>query len=196
MWKVLGLVLCQITLMPAKADTYYRRVFFDNSTSSGFYFYSEGKASAPSQLELVDGKLPVEKKDFRTPPNALRLRWTTMPQGGWDAEIKLYEWRNREIDFPGDYLGFWCFSPDGIESVDLPRLALRDHQKGFTHPVPIGNFTRDVPAGRWIHVRIPLSRFQTASIRSFQPHQVVGVLFTQGTADGRQHTLAVDDLQV
>src|SRR5438270_1008658 len=173
MWKLTAVLFCGFTAFLARADTnYYKRVFFDNSTSVGSYFYSEGKPSAPSQLELINGKLPVDTDHFRTPPNALRLRWTTLREGGWDVEIKLYEWRNRDIHFPGEYLGFWCFAPEAIAPDNLPRLSLRDHQKGFTHPLPIGSVVKGISAGGWTHVRIPLSSFVSASLRPFEPHQV------------------------
>src|ERR1700749_2564395 len=72
----------------ANADTlYYHHIFFDNSLERDAYFYSSGNASAPSVLNLVHGKLPVETKVFYTPPNALRLEWTSARTGGRDARI-------------------------------------------------------------------------------------------------------------
>src|ERR1700682_2383277 len=93
------------------ADTgYYHHNFFDNSITSDAYYYSSGKASAPSTLALQNGKLPVETRTFFTPPNALRLEWLSAPNGGWDAEIDVVKFRNREINFYGDTLAFWIFS--------------------------------------------------------------------------------------
>ncbi len=87
----------------ARADTeYYRHTFFDNSITSDAYFYSSGKVSTPSSLLLKDGKLPVDTKIFFTPPNGLRLEWQSTKGGGWDAEIRVVNFRNREINFPGD----------------------------------------------------------------------------------------------
>jgi hypothetical protein len=37
---------------------YDHHVVFDNSLTDGSYYYSEGFVLAPSQLELVDGKIP------------------------------------------------------------------------------------------------------------------------------------------
>jgi hypothetical protein len=111
----------------ARGDTrYYQHSFFDNSTTSisgENYFYSSGTASAPSALELVDRKLPVEKKIFLTPPNALRLAWQSVPEGGWDAEIRVMEFRNRHIHFEGDTLYFWVYSQDAIAADDLGRCG-------------------------------------------------------------------------
>ena len=79
----LGLLL--VVAASVRADTeYYHHVFFDNSLTPDSYFYSAGKATAPSLLTLLDGKLPVETHTFLTPPNALRLEWTSHPGGvGW-----------------------------------------------------------------------------------------------------------------
>jgi len=64
---------------------YFQRVLFDNSHTPDTYFYSGGAVSAPSGLELENGKLPVDSHNFHTPPNALRLFWKSMPEGGWEA---------------------------------------------------------------------------------------------------------------
>src|SRR5579885_3513969 len=101
------------SFVSAVADqNYSQQVFFENSLSPGSYFYSAGKVSAPSTLELVGGKLPVESREFISGPNALELQWRSMPQGGWDAEIKLYRWRNRNVDFTGDSLYLWLYSEE------------------------------------------------------------------------------------
>src|SRR3984957_20127711 len=80
----------------ARADQNYSdQVLYENSLSPGSYFYSSGKLTPPSTLELIDGKLPVESGTFVSSPNALKLQWESAADGGWSAELKLYEWRNR-----------------------------------------------------------------------------------------------------
>jgi hypothetical protein len=96
------------------ADTaYFQRIIFDNSLTGDRYFHSSGKASAPSTLLLEDRKLPVDTKTFFTGPNALRLQWKSMPDGGWVAEIRVDAWRNRPLYFPGDTLFLRDCSPRG-----------------------------------------------------------------------------------
>ena len=115
-----------------RADTeYYRHVFFDNSLTPDSYFYSAGKATAPSLLTLLDGKLPVESHTFRTPPNALRLEWTSRRGGGWAAQIEVVKFRNREIRFDGDVLSFWCFAPKRIDSANLPLVRIEDIEENL-----------------------------------------------------------------
>jgi exo beta-1,2-glucooligosaccharide sophorohydrolase (non-reducing end) len=171
--------------------SYFQHVIFDNSLTPDTYFYSGGKASFPSVLELTNGKLPVDEHTFHTPPNSLRLAWKSMPQGGWEAEVRLYEWRNRPIFFPGNALSFWCYTPRRL--AQLPRLVLRDDAKNFTAPLSID---RDLPARRWIQIKIPLRQFTTASIHPFDFHRATSVFFIQGSADSTARTLFLDDIEI
>ncbi len=180
--------------MPGVSDTaYYQKSFFDNSLTPQSYFYSSGKLSAPSKLVLVGDKLPVDRSTFLTPPNSLRLQWTSRPGGGWVASIDLYEWRNREASFPGDTLEFWCYSREGMASEDLPLITIQDKSRSFSAPVALAEFAKAVPRGKWVQVKIPLAHFVTASLRELQPHRVNKISFLQSRADGREHTLFIDE---
>lgn len=183
--------------LPAIADqNYSQQVFFDNSLSPGNYFYSRGKVSPPSNLALVDGKLPIESETFISGPNALKLQWQSMPEGGWETEINLYQWRNRYVSFPGTDLFLWMYSAEGIPSTDLPKLALRDISGSFTAPLEVGKFTSDLPKGKWTRVRIPLNSFKTTSLHHFDPHRIVTLVFVQGAADRISHTIFLDDIRI
>src|ERR1700689_4353689 len=108
----------------ARGDQNYSdQIFFENSLSPETYFYSSGKVSPPSTLALIDGKLPVERDTFISGPNALKLQWESAASGGWSAELRLYEWRNRTRLFPGSKLFLWVYAAEGIRAVDLPHLA-------------------------------------------------------------------------
>ena len=180
-----------------RADTeYYRHVFFDNSLTPDSYFYSSGKASAPSLLTVLDGKLPVETHTFRTPPNALRLEWRSQPGGGWAAQIGVVKFRNREIRFEGDVLSFWCFAPKGIESADLPLVRIEDIGENFSGPLPVGGFSGALPIGRWVRVKIPLRDFTTASIRPLEAHHLGKLIFSQSSADAAPHVLILDEITI
>jgi len=181
----------------AHADTeYYRHTLFDNSLTRDAYFYSSGKASAPSSLELVHGKLPVETQTFYTPPNALRLKWQSAQGGGWDAEVRVVNFRNREINFLGDTLYLWCFTSQEIPAKDLPFIRLLDTGGNFSAPLKLAAFSGAIPAGRWVQVKIPLGRFPSASIHAFEPRHLRSIVFSQDTADGAPHTLIIDEIRI
>src|SRR5690606_23423805 len=68
---------------------YDRHVIFDNSPSDGGYESSEGYVVAPSALELHNGTVPVESGHFVSPPNALRLSWTSASGGEWRVTMEI-----------------------------------------------------------------------------------------------------------
>jgi hypothetical protein len=197
------ILLCPFALLflpenpRAHADqNYSQQVFFENSLSPENYFYSSGKATLPSTLELVDGRLPVETTTFISGPNALKLQWKSGGNGGWSAEIKLNEWRNRIRIFPGTKLFLWVYAAEGIRAVDLPHLALRDNSGGFTEPLDMGAYTHDVKPRSWTRVGIPLALFRSASVNAFAAHHLNTLILVQGRADGSTHTLLLDDIRI
>ncbi|HKV78009.1 MAG TPA: glucoamylase family protein [Candidatus Sulfotelmatobacter sp.] len=175
---------------------YYHHVFFDNSITADSYFYSSGRASAPSRLKLLNGKIPVETGTFFSPPNALRLEWNSQPGGGWAAAIDVVKFRNREILFRGDTLSFWCFAPRRILAADLPFMRIEDIGENFSGSLQMGNFSGALPAGRWVHVRIPLRDFMTASVRSLDANRLGRLVFSQSSPDADDHTLIIDQVTV
>lgn len=198
-------VICLFPSLAHAASDYYRHVIFDNSLTSHSYFYSTGQASGQSFLEQQDSRLPVETKTFLTPPNAIRLQWQSAPEGGWSAEIATVDFRYRSPTFSGHNLYFWIFAPQPISAADLPRIVLSNMRAdmqvaefpaSFSEPLDLGKYTGDVPAGRWVQVRIPLSDCRTASIYPFTPKYVQKITFHQGRADDVRHTLIVDEIRI
>jgi exo beta-1,2-glucooligosaccharide sophorohydrolase (non-reducing end) len=202
-WLLGALSFCS-AVTPASTD-YYRHVIFDNSLTPDAYFFSAARSNGPSFVEETNSRLPVETKTFLTPPNALRLTWRSERNGGWEAEIRLMDFRYRFPELSGHNLYFWCFAPRAIRAADLPSLVLSTSREGlqvaefpasFTDPVPMGSVVGDIPAGRWVQVRMPFHLFHTASIYEFRPQYTQNVIFLQGRADGVQHTLIVDEFRV
>lgn len=184
---------------------YYRHSFFDNSLERDVYYYSFAQATAPSSLEGTNSRLPVDSVHFLSPPNALRIHWQSQAGGGWDAEIHLDNFRNRSPGLSGRTLDFWVFSPKAIAAADLPNVMLSQAREGlqvatfpgsFTAPEPLGHFVGDLPADKWVHVRVPMQSLHTASVYAFIPEQLQSVIFLQGRADGAEHTLFVDQVHV
>jgi len=186
-----------LLLSPVAADTtYYRHVFFDNSLTRDAYFYSSGKASAPSTLRLQNGKLPVDTKFSLTPPNALRLEWKSAESGGWVARIDVMRFRNREIRFTGSNLYFWVYSWEGIAAAALPILRISDARGEFSAGLKLQSVAGDLPAARWTQIKIPLDQFVTASIHTLDPQQLQSVIFSQGAPDGVPHALLLDEIRI
>jgi len=186
---------------------HYRHAFFDNSLQRDYYYNSSAVATAPSTLEAQSWRLPVETTKFLSPPNALRLHWRSAPGagGGWDAEIHLVNFRNRVPELAGRNLYLWLYAPQGIAAADLPNFVLSDAREGlqvatfpgsFTVAEPLGKYAGNLPAGRWVQVRIPMAALRTASVYPFDPAHLQSVIFHQGRADDVEHTLIVDQVRV
>ena len=200
------LALALLLASAAQAQTeYYRHSVFDNSLQRDFYFYSVAQATAPSTLEAQNARLPVDSVYFLSPPNALRIHWQSMPGGGWDAEVHLDNFRNRSPGLSGHTLSFWIYSPTAIDAADLPNVMLSQAREGlqvatfpgsFTAPEPLGRFAGDLPANKWVEVRVPMAQLHTASVYPFIPEQLQSVVFLQGRADGAEHRLFVDQVHV
>jgi exo beta-1,2-glucooligosaccharide sophorohydrolase (non-reducing end) len=200
--------LAAAVLMPAKAQAqsdYYRHVIFDNSPTNDSYYFSRGHANGQSFLEQQDGHLPVETSNFRTPPNAIRMQWQSSPDGGWNAQISILNFRNRLPELSGHSLYFWVFAAQPISADDMPRLVLSTSSEGlqvaefpasFSEPINLGKYIGNIPASRWIEVRIPLSEIGAASIYPFHPEGLQSLIFHQGRADNVRHTLIIDEIRV
>jgi hypothetical protein len=107
----------------AQTDTdYYRHIVFDNSLTPDHYFYSWGQATGGGSIKEEEGRLPVETKTFLTPPNALRVEWESKPGGGWEAEIRVVNFRYRFPEFAGKNLYFWCFSQEPIAAAPTSSM--------------------------------------------------------------------------
>jgi exo beta-1,2-glucooligosaccharide sophorohydrolase (non-reducing end) len=183
--------------LPSVAQArYYKHVFFDYSLTPDAYYYSAGKSTGPSTIRLHDGKLPVDSTTFFEPPNAVRLDWKSMPNGNWEAELRVVNFRFREINFGGDTLYFWCFSHQGIPETALPLIQMREADQSFSVPVRLGWFIRGVLGGKWVRVEIPLVQFATDSIYAFDPHRVQSIFFVQGATDGIPRSLIIDQVKI
>lgn len=185
--------------LPCRAVTpsdYYNHVVFDNSITPDYYYYSSGRSVFPSTIRLLSGALPVDRKSFFSPPNALRLQWRSLPGGSWEAEIRVVSMRNRPTDFRGDTLYMWCYSPEVIPAADLPVIQLEDEEHDFTAPMTLDGITGDLPAKRWVQIRLPLNDFETASIHPFQPRELHSVHFGQSEADDTPRTLIIDEIKI
>src|SRR5215469_10446630 len=194
---LIGAISTVLPAAPAQAkQSWQQQEFFQNSESLHSYFYSGGNVSAPSKLELIDKKLPVDTSTFVSAPNSLRLAWQSMPEGAWDVELRLPYWPNRYIDFTGDTLYLWIYSPVAISASDLPRLCLRDSSGGFTALLKLGDFAQDLFASKWVRVAIPMARFKSASIHPMQMERTSAIVFLQGAADGAKHSLLLDDIRI
>src|SRR6195256_4969881 len=67
----------------------YERPAFDNSLSYRSFYYSEGFAVSPSELELINSKIPTDEIHYVSPPNSLRLKWQSQTGGDWFVSLQV-----------------------------------------------------------------------------------------------------------
>src|SRR6185369_3021365 len=154
---------------------------------------------APSQFEIVDGKIPVDETHFLSPPNALRLKWQSATGGDWGAGLKVHENYGR-IDLEGDTLAYWLYSEDELTPGSSPRVSLRDaNGNGLPDKLLIGDL-KVLPAKKWVHMRIPFAAFSSptkdTSDRNFDPKKLSGFYIFQGLDDDKPHTVYLDAISV
>ncbi len=191
-----ALFLAGAASLACAQDDYVSHLVFSNSLTPDSDFRTAAHAVAPSTLDSLQNRLPVDTRTFLSPPNALRLAFTSAPGGAWEAVIHPVEADNRPAHFLGSTLSFWIQSPQPIAAASLPQVRLADTAGGFTAPLALAPFASPLTAGRWTQVRIPLARFVSVSAHPFDPVRLHSVVFTQGAPDRQSHTLLVDEIRI
>jgi hypothetical protein len=178
---------------------YDHHVVFDNSLTDGSYYYSRGFVLAPSQLELVDEKIPVEQKHFVTPPNGLRLKWLSTPEGDWGVRLEVQQ-RYKQGGFIGKELSLWCYSEEGLSSEQSPFIYLGDSNGRSGPGGKLLGELLEIPAGKWVRLRLPFASFtrimENTEDDTFDSHAMNTISIRQGLDDGKPHTLFLDEITV
>ncbi len=183
------------------ATFYDRHVFFDNSHSDRALVSSSGWSIAPSTLQLVDNKVPAQANHFVSPPNALRLSWTSAPGGDWQATIEVTRRYARPFRFEGEALTFWCYSESEITAANSPRLYLEDVNENGTPAVTLVKGDERIPARQWVQITLPFAASFDRPTKStedskFEVAEILSITFLQGLDDNENRTLYLDDFQI
>jgi exo beta-1,2-glucooligosaccharide sophorohydrolase (non-reducing end) len=187
-------------LAESSSHLYDQHVLFDNAASCDFYYHSQGTFVVPSALDINQGKLPVEKGEFVSPPNSIRLKWNSAPGGDWRVMIHAINRYGHRFAFSGSALAFKCFSDKELRYESSPRIGVQD-VKGVSLPdIPLVRGTDSLAAGVWNTVVIPFSSFAApfggTAESTFDPSQLASVMFTQGLDDGQDHVMLIDDIRI
>jgi hypothetical protein len=183
-----------------RADNAYdRHVVFANSSADDGYYHSSADVIVPSKLEIVRGKIPVDNSKSTSPPNCLRLAWTSGTGGDWHARIKYPDQYGHRFALQGNVLSLRCYSAEGLAPEHSPNLAIASRQGGLPW-TPLLKSHGPLPAGKWVEVQIPLDRtnslYKGTSDSGFDARHVESIEFVQNLDDGKPHTLWIDDIRV
>jgi exo beta-1,2-glucooligosaccharide sophorohydrolase (non-reducing end) len=193
----LATVLC--TSAANAQSTYDRHVAFDNSLTTPGYYYSDGDVVPPSELELVNGKLPVVASTCVTPPTCLRFRWRSGKGGDWRVTLNLRR-PYGGVDLSGDTLSFWAYSSGRLSADAAPRIYVTDGKGEGSPSVGLLGKLDALPARTWTRVTLPFSTFvglfgSTRDVE-FDPAHLSTITFVQGLDDDAPHTLFIDDVRI
>ncbi len=177
------------------AGAYYNHHIFDNSLTQGGYFYSRTVANAPSQLEMIDNRLPVAVDHYHTPPNCLKLSWLSQTGGDWLVELWVETWLEGARSLSGDALSFWCYADIDTSAHHLPMIGVTIKNGAHTLPMQMTGIVPVLPAKHWVQVKIPLTAFPNGT-GEYDFHRLEKIIFTQGIDDGKPHTLYIDDVSL
>jgi exo beta-1,2-glucooligosaccharide sophorohydrolase (non-reducing end) len=192
--------LITLACIPLVAQSEFdQHVVFANSLTSGSFYYSEGSALAPSELELVNGKFPVEENHSVTPPNSLRLKWRSGAGGDWHMTLKVRQ-RYGTPELAGSVLSMWVYAEEELPTAEAPLLWLRDDKQHGTPSIRLLGSLPKLPAKQWTRLRLPLASFaglvaDTQEV-GFDGHRLAAIGFVQGLDGGPTHTLYIDDIEV
>ncbi len=174
-----------------------RHVLFERSLTDTAYYFSDVTVIIPSAVDAAGGRLPVETQRVFTPPNALRLTWTSRPGGTWKAMIRRERWRNQNTSFDGDTLVFRAYTDEPIPNAALPLIGIEDGQ-GLNREVRLADHIQGIPARQWVRVALPIANLSMTlqDGRRYDPRSAAAVYFAQWLDDEVPHTLYLDEIAI
>jgi exo beta-1,2-glucooligosaccharide sophorohydrolase (non-reducing end) len=182
----------------AQSD-YDRHVAFDNSATSDSYYHGRGSVVAPSELALVNGRIPVDDRTCVTPPNCLRLAWRSGTGGDWRVTLELKK-HYGVVDLSGRALSFYAYSETAIPADASPLVFVTDQRGEQSPSIPLLGTLEVLPAQKWTRVRLPFDSFvglfNSTTDARFDPAHLASLTILQGLDDNAPHTLAIDEVRV
>ncbi len=155
---------------------------------------------APSELLLVDNKLPVDTERFVSPPNGLRLEWKSNTGGDWRVSLRVPNRNGPPASFVGDTLTIWCYAEDELTAADSPLVGVQDSKRNGLPEVPLLAGSAQLPAKKWVRLEFPIANFSgrylDTSDRRFDPRKLSAVTLAQQLDDGKRHVLTIDDVRI
>jgi len=175
----------------------YDHIFFDNSLMTGSYYFSTAEFKSPSYIENTGKKLLVSEKEFFTAKNSLLLNYVSADKGEWSASVIYQDWRGKDFIKEGISLDFRILVKSDTKVSELPMVAIGAREKEETKIssyIVLDKYINNVKQGEWTHVSIPLSDFK--NIAYTHTKEIKEVLFRQGSQDGKEHTIYIDQIEL
>ena len=179
---------------------YDRHVVFDNSLTGRSYYFSRGYAVAPSTLDIVEEKFPIEEQNYFSPLNALRLQWRSQTGGDWRMTLDVANRYGRRFEFEGNALFMRCYSETELSLEESPLIGLQDANGASVPDLKLLALIEKLPAKQWVQIKLPFAAFtplfNSTDENKFNRAHLARIFFVQGLDDGKEHTLYIDDVRV
>ena len=203
--------IAMLSGMAFAAEKPYDYVFFENSRMDGDYFYSKAEYTSPSWIENSQKKLPVDTDCF-SPGNSLRLRFVAAESGDWTASVLYCPIRGNDFFRHPDVLAF-NLKYANTDAATLPVVGIQYADSTRSKFVDVAKYVKPFKDG-WSRVEIPLNDmgvalveknaktmgasnfFNVSEIEVAEIKKISAVIFKQGAADGKEHTLNIDDVEL
>ena len=149
---------------------------------------------------MVDYKMPADTNRFVSPPNSLRLKWTSAFGGHWQMKLKSLKRYGRNQAYDGDTISIWCYSETELPVEASPWIALQDRRDIGSATIPLLANYGPLPAHKWVRIILPFEQFKPLFERTddlkCDPRRLSVIWLQQGLDDGQEHTLYIDDIQI
>lgn len=173
-------------------------VLFADSKDNTYYDPSWVNLTAPSTVDVPEGhaeKLPVVTDIKQEGENALRLTYTSMEGGVWKALVAGLGWNLFDLTEADYELRFWVRATETLSGDVLPVMNFEGNGGGTTGKLKLGDYVSALNADEWTEVVVPIEDFRKADPAFSKWDIVKGLFFSQNAADGKAHTLYLDNMK-
>lgn len=185
------ILLMSITAIWAQYEDY---IIFNDSPTDVSYDPSWGYVNAPSILERIGEKFPVESETVFFGNNSLRLHWTSNSDGDWGFAVAALGWPGHDIT-QRDTLSFWVYSDTLFPAGQLPLVYLEDTGNRKTGKVSLNSYSDDIGDSTWTRIKVPLRIFDSIA-QDAQLTSIKTVFYGQDSADAIDHILLIDEIRM
>ena len=173
-------------------------VLFADSKDNTYYDPSWVNLTAPSTVDVPEGhaeKLPVVTDIKQEGENALRLTYTSMEGGVWKALVAGLGWNLFDLTEADYELRFWVRATETLSGDVLPVMYFEGNGGGTTGKLKLSDYVSALNADEWTEVVVPIEDFRKADPAFSKWDIVKGLFFSQNAADGKAHTLYLDNMK-
>lgn len=170
---------------------------FTDSSHEGYHDPTWVNVTAPSAVEqnTKAEKLDAVTDIVKEGENSLKLTWTSANGGNWVALVAATGWAKLDAS-EMENLSMWVYAPAAISKEEMPLVYLESHSgnPNQSGKVKMGDYIESIPANTWTEVIISLADIKAANPEYTAIDVVKGVFFAQDAADGKGHTLYLDEM--